>query len=92
MIRVELASDFRKQPPAPIPSAPNETAAEIIAKTPGLIAVNTVFVINKRYWSPNKKHFLVFQGDGNLVIYRTASTGPEPIWNTGTNKPTILAP
>lgn len=92
LIRVELASDFRKQPPAPIPSAPNETAAEIIAKTPGLIAVNTVFVINKRYWSPNKKHFLVFQGDGNLVIYRTASTGPEPIWNTGTNKPTILAP
>ena len=86
LMRVELASDFRKPDPAPIPSAPKETADEIIKKTPGLIAVNTVLKRNKPYYSPDKKHYLVFQADGNLVVYRIAGTASKPVWNAGTNK------
>ena len=85
LIRVELASEFRKPEPAPIPSAPKETPAQIIANTPGLIAANTVLKRNKLYYSPDKKHYLVFQGDGNLVIYRKAGTSSTAIWNTGTS-------
>ena len=85
-VRVELTSEFRKAPLPPIPTAAKETAAQIIAKTPGLIAVNTVFVKNQPYYSPDKKHYLIFQGDGNLVVYRIAGTAADAVWNTGTNK------
>ena len=39
----------------------------------------------KWYSSPNDKYFLVFQGDGNLVLYRNnSSTSRTPYWSSGT--------
>ena len=40
----------------------------------------------KWYSSPNDQYFVVFQGDGNLVIYRkNSSTSRTPCWSSGTN-------
>lgn len=43
-------------------------------------------VMNQRYYSPGNNYFLVFQQDGNLVLY-TASE--RPVWNTQTNGRTV---
>jgi len=67
------------------PGIRRPTAAQIIAKTPGSFAGNMVFVKNQPYYSPDKKHYLIFQGDGNLVVYRIAGTAAHAIWNTGTH-------
>ena len=42
----------------------------------------------KFYTPPQKQYVLVFQGDGNLVVYRyNSSTGKayDPVWNSGTH-------
>lgn len=45
---------------------------------------------NAYYYSPNRRYFLVFQSDGNLVIYRAGS--PDVAINsTGTNGATLAA-
>ena len=46
------------------------------------IAPGEQLVRGRKYYSPNKSVFLVFQGDGNLVIY--PGNGGKAIWNTGT--------
>ena len=55
------------------------TPADILSATTG----NTNFEMNKFYYSPDRNYFIVFQNDGNLVIYR--DKGRVPVWNSETN-------
>jgi len=45
---------------------------------------------NAFYYSPNRRYFLVFQSDGNLVVYRAGSPDVA-IASTGTNGATLAA-
>jgi hypothetical protein len=50
-----------------------------------IIKTNTSLVRNQRYYSDNKRYALVFQKDGNLVLYKfSAPEKYSPIWNTST--------
>ncbi len=52
----------------------------------GSFKTNTVFIKGQRYYSPDNRYCLIFQEDGNLVIYKFASARKySPIWNAGTN-------
>jgi hypothetical protein len=52
----------------------------------GVFETNTVFVKGQRNCSADKRYCLVFQEDGNLVVYKFASaTSYKPVWNAGTN-------
>ncbi len=52
----------------------------------GLIKPNTSLVKNQRYYSEDNRYCVVFQEDGNLVLYKFSSaTSYKPIWNTHTN-------
>lgn len=55
------------------------TPADILSATTG----NTNFEMSKFYYSPDRNYFIVFQNDGNLVIYR--DKGRVPVWNSETN-------
>ena len=46
-----------------------------------LIPKGVLFDQGYEFWSPNKKHYVVFQADGNLVVY---TPDKKPIWATGT--------
>lgn len=83
---------IRRQPAAPTPTpppirVPGKTAAETpeqqMAKRQGFFAPNTVFEKDKPYYSEDKRYYLAFQSDGNLVIYKVA--GSKAIWNSHTN-------
>jgi len=41
-------------------------------------------VFGSTLYSPAKTHRLTMQGDGNLVLYQEAGTGPAALWNSGT--------
>jgi len=74
-------------------------AGQCIAQTPprikvpgnttlpqGVFKPNTSFTKGERYYSADKRYCLIFQEDGNLVIYKFASARKySPIWNAGTN-------
>ena len=59
------------------------TPEQQMDKTPGVFKKNTSFEKDKRYFSEDKRYALVFQSDGNLVVYKIA--GMKAIWNTHTN-------
>ncbi len=68
-----------------IPAAPAATPTEEIPDKEWIFKANTRLKRNKRYYSEDKRYALVFQGDGNLVVYKFSA--PEkfsPIWNTQT--------
>lgn len=44
---------------------------------------NSEFVKGQKYYSADNRYFLIFQEDGNLVIYKVQ--GNKSIWNTHTN-------
>jgi len=37
---------------------------------------------NRKYWASNNRYYLIFQNDGNLVLYNKAGVA---MWDTGTN-------
>jgi len=52
----------------------------------GIFKPNTSFVKGQRYYSADNRYCLIFQEDGNLVIYKFASAKKySAIWNAGTN-------
>lgn len=52
----------------------------------GAFKTNTVFEKGKPYFSQDKRYFLVFQEDGNLVLYKYNSKNNTPaIWQTRTH-------
>lgn len=53
---------------------------------PGAVVVQAgdALVMDRAYYSPNRRYFLVFQStDGNLVVYRGTSNPSNAIWSTG---------
>lgn len=51
-----------------------------------VLRVNETMVPNQFHYSPNGRYFVVFQSDGNLVVYRAGSPQPQnAIWASGTN-------
>ena len=75
------------------------TAAQCFAQSPppikvpgsttmkqGCFKTNTSFTKGQRYYSEDNRYCLVFQEDGNLVIYKFASARKySPVWNSKTN-------
>ena len=64
-------------------------AADTLTRTVQVIAVsndtlepNTELRVNQRLTSANGSHYLIMQGDGNLVLY---SSSARALWATGTN-------
>ncbi len=53
-----------------------------ITVNPGELLATTYLEKNKGYYSEDKRYHLVFQEDGNLVLYKGAS---KAIWNSHTN-------
>jgi len=52
----------------------------------GSFTTNTVFTKGQRYYSEDNRYCLIFQEDGNLVIYKFASAKKySPVWSTKTN-------
>ena len=52
----------------------------------GAFKTNTNFTKGQRYYSADNRYCLIFQEDGNLVIYKFASARKySAIWNTGTS-------
>jgi hypothetical protein len=52
----------------------------------GSFKTNTNFTKGQRYYSADNRYCLIFQEDGNLVIYKFASAKKyNPVWNTKTN-------
>ena len=51
----------------------------------GSFKTNTSFVKDQRNYSNDKRYCLVFQSDGNLVVYKMNGNKYSAIWNTGTN-------
>lgn len=69
-----IQTSFDIQPPQPERVPAGEDATKVVATlAPGEHAER-----NKEYLSPNGEYFLIFQDDGNLVIYRTA--GRQFVW------------
>lgn len=46
------------------------------------IITNEHMVVDQQYFSNDNSHFIVMQGDGNLVVYTSAGV---PIWASGTH-------
>ncbi len=64
----------------------NEKAMEATYKRQGFFRPNTVLEKNKRYYSEDNRYFLLFQEDGNLVVYKVMGNNKvKAIWNTHTN-------
>jgi hypothetical protein len=40
--------------------------------------------VNHKYYTPLKKYFVTFQGDGNLVVY-SSGTMEKPVWASNTS-------
>ncbi len=56
-----------------------------VPNKPSIIKTGTSLVRNQRYYSDSKRYALVFQSDGNLVLYKfSAPEKYSPIWNTRT--------
>jgi hypothetical protein len=55
--------------------------AEAMYKRQGFFRPNTVFEKNKKYYSEDNRYYLVFQEDGNLVVYKMGKA----VWHTHTN-------
>ena len=51
----------------------------------GEIPPNTSLVKNQKYYSADNRYYLIFQEDGNLVVYKTTNTPNKAIWQTGTH-------
>lgn len=62
---------------------PKETPEQQMDKRQGFFKQNTSFEKDKRYFSEDKRYALIFQSDGNLVVYKIA--GMKAIWNSHTN-------
>ncbi len=72
-------------------------AAQSFAQTPprikipgslpqGSFKTNTSFTKGQRYYSEDNRYCLIFQEDGNLVVYKFASARKyNAIWSAGTN-------
>ena len=57
-----------------------------VAYSKGVIPPNTSLVKNQRYYSADNRYCLVFQPDGNLVMYKFSTpTSFKAVWNTHTN-------
>lgn len=78
-----VASAERPPPirvPAGVPKAP--------ALKTGEFKAGTEFVKNQRYYSADGRYAMVFQADGNLVVYKftdAAKSKFHPIWYSRTN-------
>ncbi len=60
--------------------------AEAMYKRQGFIRTNTILEKNKRYYSEDNRYFLLFQEDGNLVVYKVMGNNMvKGVWNTHTN-------
>jgi hypothetical protein len=62
---------------------PGETPEQKMDKRQGFFKKNTSFEKDKRYFSEDNRYALIFQSDGNLVVYKIA--GMKAIWNSHTN-------
>ncbi len=52
----------------------------------GWFKPGTKFAKDTKYYSEDKRYFLQFQSDGNLVVYKVVSTrSANPVWNSRTN-------
>lgn len=43
---------------------------------------------NRKYWASNNRYYLIFQNDGNLVLYNRAGVA---MWDAGTNNKGVRA-
>lgn len=57
-------------------------SVQVIATPSNALQPDTELTANERLSSPNGSHFLVMQGDGNLVLYTASGRA---LWATGTN-------
>ncbi len=77
------------QTPPPIrrkPGTQGSSPQYYIPVKQGMFRHNTSFVKNQRYYSEDNRYCMVFQEDGNLVVYKmTSQTSYKAIWNTHTN-------
>jgi len=65
---------------------PGETPEQKMAKRQGFFKMGTTFEKDKRYYSEDNRYALLFQSDGNLVVYKMAGTQiSKAIWSSGTN-------
>ena len=51
----------------------------------GVIPPNTFLVKNQRHFSGDNRYYLIFQEDGNLVVYKATNTPNKAVWQTGTH-------
>jgi len=72
--------------PGQTPEQKAAKAADAYYKRQGFIRPNTVLEKNKKYYSEDNRYFLLFQEDGNLVVYKVMGNNMvKAIWNTHTN-------
>jgi hypothetical protein len=73
-------------PPTTAPMQPTVTSTptqqQQASCTVTLLRGGTSFVINQPFYSCSQKYSMVFQADGNMVLYNTISKAP--IWHTST--------
>lgn len=50
----------------------------------GFFPLNTEFKKGKRYYSEENQYYLIFQEDGNLVVYKAKGPGGNAIWSSNT--------
>jgi len=75
LLLTSLSINAQTPPKIRIPGATNATYT--------VIPEGTSLEKGKEYFSPNGKYYLVFQKDGNLVVYRRINGTSTAIWNTG---------
>lgn len=75
-----VAASAAASPSAPIAATAAASPAPAVAAAQ-LIPKGVLFDQEYEFWSPGKKHYVVFQADGNLVVY---TPDKKPIWATGT--------
>ena len=84
---------IRRPAPTPTPPpvrklTPEQEQAKIdteMVKRQGYFKTGTSFEKDKRYYSEDNRYAMVFQSDGNLVVYKfAAKESYKAIWNSGT--------
>ena len=81
-LQTTMAQAIRK----PKPQGQTIQTSGPTAYNKGVIPPNTSLVKNQRYYSADNRYCLVFQPDGNLVLYKFSTpTSFKAIWNTHTN-------
>lgn len=80
-LQTTMAQAIRK----PKPQGQTVQTSGPTAYNKGVIPPNTSLVKNQKYYSGDSRYYLIFQEDGNLVVYKATNTPNKAVWQTGTH-------